>query len=232
MAKDIELSVVLPCLNEEDALGICLGKIKEVFAREDISGEVIVSDNGSTDRSRRIAEEMGSVVVSEEKRGYGSAYLKGLKEAKGRYIIIGDADNTYDFREIPKFLKRLREGCDLVMGSRFKGNIRKGAMSWPRRYIGNPILSSMCRIFFHTRLSDIHCGMRAFTRDAYRRMLLKAPGMEFATEIVVSALKNDLKICEIPIDYYPRAGRSKLKPLPDAWRHVSFMLTHYWGQKS
>lgn len=222
--SSIEVSVVMPCLNEEESIGICIRKIKEVFAAEAIRGEIIVVDNASSDRSAQIAEELGARVIFEAQRGYGAAYLRGLKEAQGRYIIIGDSDNTYDFYDIPKFLKRLREGYDFVMGSRFKGKIHKGAMTWLNRYIGNPILSGMCRLFFHTKLSDIHCGMRAFTQDAYQKMKLMTAGMEFATEMVVSALINNLKIFEVPITYYPRQGKSKLMPFADAWRHIRFML--------
>lgn len=224
MNNEIEVSVVLPCLNEEETVGICIKKIKEVFSREHIKGEIIVSDNGSHDRSMEIVRSEGAALVTESKRGYGAAYLRGLKEAKGKYIVIGDSDNTYDFNDIPKFLKLLEDGYDFVMGSRFKGAIKKGAMSWSHRYVGNPILSGICRLFFYTRLSDIHCGMRAFSCEAYRKMRLRTLGMEFATEMVVSALRNNLKVCEIPIDYYPRKGESKLIPLADAWRHIRFML--------
>ena len=226
MNKEIEVSVVLPCLNEEESIGICINKAKEVFAKEGIHGEIIVVDNGSVDHSRDIAENLQAKVVTETRRGYGAAYLCGLREVRGRYIIIADSDNTYDLYDIPKFLKSLKEGYDFVIGSRFKGRIQKGAMSWTHRYIGNPILSGVCRLFFRTRLSDIHCGMRAFTYDAYRKMGLMALGMEFATEMVVAALRSRLKICEIPINYHPRKGKSKLMPLADAWRHARFMLLY------
>ena len=224
MNKEPEVSVVMPCLNEEEALGLCIRKIKKVFEREGIDGEIVVVDNGSTDRSLEIAKSEGVVSLVQHKRGYGAAYLKGFKESRGRYIIMGDSDNSYDFYDIPKFLKALRDGCDMVMGSRFKGHMKKGAMSWSHRYIGNPLLSGMCRLFFGTRLSDIHCGMRGLSRQAYKKMKLKTPGMEFATEMVFSALMRRLKISEIPIDYHPRKGESKLNPLYDAWRHVRFML--------
>jgi glycosyltransferase involved in cell wall biosynthesis len=223
---DIEVSVVMPCLNEQEGIGICIGKIKEVFAKLNIKGEIIVADNGSTDRSVEIAKKEDAIVVSESQPGYGAAYLRGLREAKGKFIIIGDSDNTYDFYDIPKFLKPLREGYDFVMGSRFKGKMERGAMPWLNRFIGNPILSGICRLFFHTKLSDIHCGMRAFSSDAYRKMNLISLGMEFATEMVISALRNNLRIYEIPINYHRRKGQSKLSPLADAWRHIRFMLLY------
>ncbi|MGD0337119.1 MAG: glycosyltransferase family 2 protein [Candidatus Omnitrophota bacterium] len=226
MENEIEVSVVLPCLNEEKTIGVCVNKIRDVFAKEKIIGEIIVADNKSSDRSREIASEAGAKVVVESRRGYGAVYLRGLAETRGKYIIMGDSDDTYNFYDIPKFLNLLREGYDFVLGSRFKGKMKKGAMSWSHRYLGNPVLSGMCRVFFHTRLSDIHCGMRAFTNEAYHKMQLRTPGMEFATEMVVSALSHGLKITEVPIDYFPRAGESKLKPFSDAWRHIRFMLLY------
>jgi len=227
MDNGIGVSVVLPCLNEEEALGICIDKIKEVFLKERIKGEIIVVDNGSTDRSRKIAEEKGVKIVFEPKRGYGAAYLRGLKEAKGTYIIVGDSDNTYDFYDIPKFLKPLKEeGYDFVIGTRLKGKILKGAMPWLHRYIGNPIFSQIFRIFFRSSLSDILCGMRAFTQRAYRIMRLRTLGMEFAMEMVLAAGENRLKIKEVPIVYYPRKGKSKLNSFPDGWRYLRFMLLY------
>lgn len=226
MDREIEVSVVLPCLNEEETISICIKKIKDIFIKEGLNGEIIVADNGSTDRSREIAQGLGAKVVSELTRGYGAAYLKGLKEVRGKFIVMGDSDNTYDFSDIPRFLKRLGEGYDFVIGSRFKGKIEKRAMPWMNHYIGNPILSGICRLFFRTKLSDIHCGIRAFTSAAYRRMRLRSLGMEFATEMVVSALQRGIKTCEIPISYYPREGESKLKPFSDAWRHIRFMLLY------
>jgi glycosyltransferase involved in cell wall biosynthesis len=222
----IELSVVMPCLNEEKAVAVCVRKIIDVFARQGIKGEVIVCDNGSADRSIELARAAGARVVTEAQQGYGAAYLRGLKEAKGEYIIIGDSDNTYDFSDIPRFLKPLREGIDFVIGSRFRGAIHHGAMPWVNRYIGNPILSGMTRLFFRTRLSDIHCGMRGFSRRAYNTMKLHTLGMEFATEMVIATITNDLKVIEIPINYYPRTGESKLKAVSDAWRHIRFMLLY------
>jgi len=220
----VEVSVVMPCLNEENGVARCIRTIRDVFAREDIRGEIIVADNGSTDRSARIARDEGAHVVFEPLRGYGAAYLCGIRHAAGRYIIIGDSDNTYDFNDIPRFLEHLRQGYDFVIGSRFKGTIHKGAMPWAHRYIGNPVLSGMTRLFFHTRLSDIHCGLRAFSRTAFDAMRLQMVGMEFATEMVVAAINNDLKIHEVPINYFKREGVSKLKSFSDAWRHIRFML--------
>lgn len=224
--ENIEVSVVLPCLNEEETIGICIRKIKEAFDFHRIKGEIIVSDNGSVDSSWEIARSEGARVFLEPRKGYGSAYIRGLREVKGKYIIIGDSDNTYDFCDIPKFLEPLKNGYEFVIGSRFKGGIQRGAMSWSHRYIGNPVLSGMCRSFFHTKLSDIHCGMRGFTLQAWRKMKLQTLGMEFATEMVLSALTNDLKICEIPINYHLRKGESKLNPFSDAWRHIRFMLIY------
>ncbi|MCX5701422.1 MAG: glycosyltransferase family 2 protein [Candidatus Omnitrophica bacterium] len=226
MNNDIELSVVLPCLDEEESIGICIKKIQEVFLNEKINGEIVVADNGSVDKSREIALSFGVKVVLETQKGYGAAYLRGLKEAKGKYIIIADSDNTYDFYDMPKLLSKLREGYDFVIGSRFKGEIHQKAMPWLNRYVGNPILSGMCRLFFRTRLSDIHCGMRAFSLEAYHKMRLMSLGMEFATEMVVAALQNGMKIYEIPIEYYEREGKSKLNPFSDAWRHIRFMLLY------
>lgn len=222
----IEVSVVMPCLNEEKGIARCIRTIRDVFTRENISGEIIVADNGSTDRSAQIAREEGAHVVFEPLKGYGAAYLCGIRHASGRYIVIGDSDNTYDFNDIPRFLEPLRHGYDFVIGSRFKGTIHKGAMPWAHRYIGNPVLSGMTRFFFHTRLSDIHCGLRAFSRTAFAAMRLQMVGMEFATEMVVAAINNDLKIHEVPISYFRREGVSKLKSFSDAWRHIRFMLLY------
>jgi glycosyltransferase involved in cell wall biosynthesis len=219
------VSVIMPCLNEAEGVGVCVEKALRAMAELGVDGEVVVVDNGSTDGSPEIAAAAGARVVHETRRGYGSAYLRGFQEARGRYLVIGDADDTYDFSDIGRFLQPLvDDGVDLVMGSRLKGTILPGAMPWSHRWIGNPILSGMLRLLFRTRVSDSHCGMRAFTRDAYERMRLQTTGMEFASEMVVNSLRAELKIHEIPITYRPRIGESKLSGLRDAWRHVRFML--------
>ncbi|HKH48941.1 MAG TPA: glycosyltransferase family 2 protein [Thermoanaerobaculia bacterium] len=224
-AEEIEVSVVLPCLNEAEGVGICVEKAWRALRSMGVSAEVIVVDNGSTDGSPEVAERAGALVVHERRRGYGSAYLRGFAEARGRFLVMGDADDTYDFLAIPSFIAPLREqGFDMVMGSRLKGKILPGAMPWSHRWIGNPILSGMLRLFFRTSVSDSHCGMRAFTREAYERMRLHTTGMELASEMVVNALREKLRIQEIPITYHPRIGESKLSGFRDAWRHVRFML--------
>ncbi len=221
---EIEVSVVMPCLNEQTTIGNCIEKAQRTLKTLGIQGEIIVADNGSTDNSVQIAESLGARVVHQPIRGYGAAYLAGIAAARGKYIVIGDSDDTYDFTDLERFITPLRKGFDLVMGSRFKGKIRPGAMSWSHRYIGNPILSGTLRWFFHTSISDAHCGMRAFTKEAYDKMGLQTTGMEFASEMVVKAVQLDLKICEVPITYFPREGESKLNAFRDAWRHLRFML--------
>jgi len=222
--NEIEVSVVLPCLNEEEGIASCIKKIKDVFSKENLKGEIIVADNGSTDNSVEIAKNLGAKVVLQPVRGYGAAYLKGIKQARGKYIIIGDADDTYDFYEIPKFIQLLKEGYDLVMGSRFKGKIFKKAMPFSHRFIGNPIITWVFKKLFGTQLSDVLCGMRAFTKSAFEKMNLKCLGMEFGIEMILSALQKNMKIAEIPINYYPRKGKSKLRPFRDAWRYFRFMF--------
>jgi len=224
--NNVEVSIVMPCLNEEEAVGICVRQAKETLNKFNIKGEIIVVDNGSSDNSVAIAQKEGARVVFEPEKGYGSAYLKGFSEAKGQIIIMGDSDNSYDFSQIGEFIKPLKEGYDFVIGSRFKGKINKGAMPWANKYIGNPILSGTLRLFFNTYISDAHCGIRAFTRKAYRKMDLHSIGMEFASEMVIAAIRESLKIKEIPITYSIRKGKSKLIPIRDAWRHFSFMLIY------
>ncbi|MCZ6679288.1 MAG: glycosyltransferase [Candidatus Poribacteria bacterium] len=224
--NEIEVSVVIPCLNEAQTVGVCVKKAKRALKQLGISGEVVVADNGSTDGSSSIAESEGARVIHQPVRGYGSAYLAGIAAARGKYLILGDADDTYDFSNLEPFLTPLKNGCDFVIGSRFKGEIQPGAMSWSHRYLGNPVLSGILNLFFRAGISDAHCGMRSFTREAFEQMKLQTIGMEFASEMVIRAIKEDLKILEVPIDYYPREGESKLNSLRDAWRHLRFMLLY------
>jgi glycosyltransferase involved in cell wall biosynthesis len=221
-----EISVVIPCLNEEEAVGKVVDQALEGIRRSARSGEVIVVDNASTDRSAEVAAEHGAIVVREERPGYGSAYLAGLAHARGGYIVMGDADETYPMQELAPFVERLAAGDDLVMGSRFEGTIHGEAMPWLNRHIGNPILTGLLNVLFGVKISDAHCGMRAVRRDALPVLDLHSTGMEFASEMVFKAFRRKLRISEIPIDYYPRVGESKLNRFGDAWRHVKFMLLY------
>ncbi len=224
--ETIEVSIVMPCLNEEETLGICIEKAQSTLKSLGYSGEVVIADNGSTDSSVEIAKRLGARVVHQPTRGYGAAYLAGFAAAQGQYIVMGDSDDTYDFTDLERFLKPLQNGYDFVIGNRFKGEILPGAMPWARRYIGNPILSGMLRLLFGTYISDSHCEMRSFTAEAYKRMDMKTTGMEFASEMVIKAVQSELKILEIPITYHPRGGESKLNAIQDAWRHIRFMLKY------
>ena len=222
----IEVSVVFPCLNEQESIGGCIQKAFSVIKESGLSGEVIVSDNGSTDNSIEIARSLGAKVVQQPEKGYGNAYLKGFAEAKGAFVVMADSDSTYDISEMGALIEKLKSGYDMVIGSRFKGKILKGAMPWPNRYIGNPILTGFLNIFFNSKVSDAHSGFRAMTQDALKRLKLNTGGMEFASEMVIKAIKAKLKMAEVPITYYPRQGKSKLNPFPDAWRHMRFMLLY------
>ncbi len=224
--KNPEISIILPCLNEEQSLGACLENIKEVTKKNNLKTEIIVVDNGSTDNSYKIAKRKKVKVVYEPERGYGSAYLSGFKTAKGKYLFFADSDGSYDFNEIPRFIRELKKGSDFVIGDRFKGKIEKGAMFWFHKYIGNPMLSGILRLFFKTKINDVHCGMRAITKKALSKLDLRAAGMEFASEMALKAIKNNLKIKEVPIDYRKREGESKLKSVSDGWRHLRFMLLY------
>lgn len=225
----VEISLVIPCLNEEPTVGICIDKALEFFKKHNLEGEVIVVDNDSQDQSAEIARQKGARVVFEKKPGYGSAYLKGFREAKGKYIIMGDADNTYDFSDIQKFLTYLKDGrYDFVTGSRFKGKIFPGAMPWIRRYIGNPLLTGTFNLLFHANFSDVLSGFKALTNDALNRMLLENAGMEFTAELMAKAVKANLKIKEIPIIFYPRVKgtKTKLRSFRDGWRYLRFMFLY------
>jgi glycosyltransferase involved in cell wall biosynthesis len=222
----LDVSVVIPCLNEAETIGICIEKARRSMEREGLTGEVIVADNGSTDGSPDIADKAGARVIHEERRGYGSAYLAGFAAAKGHYIVMGDGDDTYDFDEVGRFVRELQAGADMVMGSRLRGRIHKGAMPALHRYVGNPVLTRILNLFYGSGVSDAHCGMRAFRRDLLGRLDLRMPGMEFASEMVIRASKAGLTISEIPIEYHVRRGESKLKSFRDGWRHLRFLLVH------
>jgi glycosyltransferase involved in cell wall biosynthesis len=221
----IVVSVVIPCLNEEDNIEACVTAALAAMQEAGIPGEVVVADNASEDRSAELAAAAGARVVSEPRRGYGSAYLAGFAAARGRYIVMGDADLTYDFREIPRFVEHLEDGAELVMGDRMD-NIHPGAMPWLHRYVGNPVLTGVLNTFFRTGVSDAHCGMRALRRDVLPRLDLRTTGMEFASEMVIRASKEKLDIREFPIEYHPRGGDSKLSSFRDGWRHLRFLLVH------
>jgi glycosyltransferase involved in cell wall biosynthesis len=219
------VSVVIPCLNEAENIVECVTRAKTVMAEHGLTGEVIVADNASDDGSPELAKQAGALVVHETRRGYGSAYLAGFAAARGEYVVMADADLTYDWSEIPKFVGKLDEGAQLVMGDRMD-NIHPGAMPWLHRYVGNPVLSGILNLFFRTGVRDAHCGMRAFRRDILPTLDLRTTGMEFASEMVIRASKEKLDIRQIPIEYHPRGGESKLSSFRDGWRHLRFLLVH------
>jgi glycosyltransferase involved in cell wall biosynthesis len=219
------LSVLIPCLNEAGTIEECVRRARHALDQNDIAGEIVVIDNGSEDGSGRLAGSAGARVVVEPRRGYGSAYLAGLAAARGRYIVMADADLTYDFNEIPRFLAALEAGADMVIGNRMK-NIHPGAMPWHHRYIGNPLLSGFLNLLFRTGIDDAHCGMRALRRDVLPCLDLRTTGMEFASEMVIRAAKEKLVMRQFAIEYHPRAGESKLSSFHDGWRHLRFLLVH------
>ncbi len=219
------VSVVIPCLNEAENIEHCVLAARAALGRMDVSGEVIVADNASEDNSAALAARAGAHVVVEPRRGYGSAYLAGFAASRGDYIVMADADLTYDFDDIPRFVTELQAGAELVMGDRMD-NIQPGAMPWLHRYVGNPLLSGLLNLFFRTGVNDAHCGMRALRRDVLGRLDLRTTGMEFASEMVIRASKENLRIAEFPIEYHPRGGESKLSSFRDGWRHLRFLLVH------
>ena len=221
----LQVSVVIPCLNEAETIEQCVSSAIEVLNESGIDGEVIVADNDSEDDSARLAARAGAIVIHEPERGYGSAYLAGFAAARGRYIVMADADLTYDFAEIPRFIGELDNGADMVIGNRMQ-NIHPGAMPWHHRYIGNPLLSGFLNLLFRTGIDDAHCGMRAFRRDALPQLDLRTTGMEFASEMVIRAAKEHLVIRQFAIEYHPRGGESKLSSFRDGWRHLRFLLVH------
>ncbi len=226
MSQQPLVSVVMPCLNEEEAIGPCIEKIQRTFAAARIDGEIVVCDNGSTDASVAIAERMGARVVHQPLRGYGQAYLKGFASARGRYLVMGDADDTYDFTMIPQFLAALRdEGHDFVTGSRYL-NGGDANITALHRWFGNPALTRILNLFFGARYTDVYCGFRAFSREAYDRIRPVSPGMEFNLELAINAGLAGLRVKEIPIVLAPRKGESKLRTFRDGWRSLRMMLLY------
>lgn len=224
----LELTVVMPCLNEAETLAICVDKAMAALRENNIAGEVVVADNGSTDGSQQIATDHGARVVNVPIRGYGAALNAGIFAAQGKYVLMADADDSYNFAHIPRFLEQLRNGADLVMGNRFAGGIGPGAMPPLHKYLGNPVLSWMGRTLFHTPVGDFHCGIRAFSKSAYESLGLRTTGMEFASEMVVKASLQKLKIVEVPTNL-KKDGRSRpphLKTWRDGWRHFRFLLMY------
>ncbi|MEO8018549.1 MAG: glycosyltransferase family 2 protein [Pseudomonadota bacterium] len=222
------VSAVMPCLNEEITLGICIRKAQQCFAALGIEGEVVIADNGSTDRSVEIARELGARVVHQSIKGYGAALTAGIEAAAGEIIVMADADDSYDWSGMGPFIEKIRAGYDLVVGNRFKGGIARGAMPPMHRYLGNPVLSTLARVVHRAPIGDFHCGLRAFTKAAFVRMHLRTPGMEFATEMVVSAARAGMRITEVPTTLKPD-GRNRpphLRSFRDGWRHLRFIFTY------
>ncbi len=224
--ESIEVSVVMPCLNEGGGIASCINKAKAAIKSNNLNAEIIVADNGSTDNSVEIARSLGARVIIQNEKGYGCAYQLGISEARGKYIIIGDSDDTYDFSEIMKFIHPLRQGWEFINGSRLKGKIHTDAMPFLHRLLGNPLLSFILNLFFKSGFSDVYCGMKAFTREAYEKMKPVSPGMEFALELIIKASRLNMKRTEVVVDLHPRKGDSKLRTFRDGWRSLRFMLLY------
>lgn len=231
MNENKKISFILPCLNEEAALEFCLAEIQETIKASNLQAEALVIDNGSSDNSRAIvlSQQINFPelrLIDEARRGYGFAYLRGLKEAHGEYLFMADADGTYNFKQASEFIAQLEEGYDLVVGNRFAGKLAKEVMTWSHRYIGNPFLSFLVRLFFKVKIKDIHCGVRIISRAALDKITLYTGGMEFASEMIIKAAKAGLKIGELPVEYKNRLGDSKLNTVVDGWRHLRFILLY------
>ena len=222
----MELTILMPCLNEVETLASCIRKSFKFLKENEIKGEILIADNGSTDGSRNIAKKEGARLIDIPVKGYGSALIGGIRSAKGKYIVMGDADDSYDFTTLMPFIEKLRKGYELVMGNRFKGGIEKGAMPPLHKYFGNPLLSGIGRLFFKTEIRDFHCGLRGFSKQSMISLDLSALGMEFASEMVVKSILNNLKVTEVPIRLF-KDGRTRpphLKSWSDGWRHLKFLL--------
>jgi glycosyltransferase involved in cell wall biosynthesis len=225
---NVELSIVMPCLNEAETLAICIRKARKYIERSGVSAEIVIGDNGSTDGSQEIATALGARVIPVAIHGYGAALNGAIAAAIGRYCIMADSDDSYDFENLDRFVEKLREGFELVMGNRFKGGIEQGAMPWKNRYVGNPILSAIGKVLFHADAGDFHCGIRGFSKAAFERMGLRTTGMEFASEMVVKATMIGMRVAEVPATL-AHDGRSRpphLRPYRDGWRHLRFMLMY------
>jgi hypothetical protein len=222
----VELTVLMPCLDEARTVATCVRKALEACEAAGVQAEVLVADNGSRDGSQDLARAAGARVIHVEEKGYGAALRAGIEAARGRYVVMGDADDSYEFQDVPRFLARLREGDQLVMGSRFRGVIHPGAMPFLHRFLGNPVLTWILNLFFGAGITDAHCGMRGFSRDAIRSLSLRSPGMEFASEMVIRAAQEKLRIGEVPTSLRPdgRGRRPHLRTWRDGWRHLRFML--------
>ena len=223
-ASSPTVSIVMPCLNEEETVGVCVTKARSWLSTSGVDGEVIVVDNGSTDRSTEVATQAGARVVHEPMPGYGQAYQRGFAEARGEFIVMGDSDDTYDFSNLTPLLEPLNHGSDLVLGNRFSGGIAEGAMPWAHRYIGSPIINFLIRLFIGTDIGDSQSGLRAFRGNLAERLRLRSGGMEFASEMIVRAARAGLTITEVPAPYAIRQGESKLSTMRDGWRHLRFLL--------
>ncbi len=226
--EGIEISIVMPCLNEADAVGICIRKARQFLETSAVRGEIVIADNGSTDESRAIAAAEGALIIPVERRGYGAALLGGIAAAKGRFVIVGDADESYDFLNLMPFLDKLRAGADLVMGNRFRGRIEPGAMPFLHRYFGNPVLSFLGRRFFDIKVGDFHCGLRGFDRQRMLALNLRTTGMEFASEMVVRSALAGYEIVEVPTTLRPdrRSRPPHLRTWSDGWKHLRFLLMY------
>ena len=228
MSEQYELTILMPCLNEAETLAVCIGKAKKYLEESGVNGEILIADNGSTDGSQQIARDNGARVVNVPEKGYGAALIGGCNGALGKYVIMGDADDSYDFLHLGPFVEKLREGYDLVMGNRFKGGIEPGAMPPLHRYLGNPVLSFIARLFFPCKIGDYHCGLRGYNRESILKLGLVTTGMEYASEMVVKSTLNHLKIAEGPTTF-KKDGRSHaphLRSWSDGWRHLKFLLMH------
>ncbi len=226
MMSQPAVSVIIPCMNEEKTIGRCIRKAISILEKNGLEGEIIVSDN-SNDNSREIAGQMGAKVVIPRNKGYGNAYMEAIRYARGKYFLFTDADDTYDLCEMQKLLEPLIEGkADFVMGTRLKGDIKKGAMPWLHRYIGNPVLTGVLNFLFKTHFSDAHCGIRAIARESYLKLDMKSEGMEYASEMIIEAARKKVRMTEVPVTYYPRLTPSKLHSWGDGWRHLRFMMLY------